>query len=141
LTDLVVDASVAFKWLIHDDTENDVPAAKRLLVEHMEGRVAISVPALIFQEVGNILLFGRSRPPIEEAAQTLQDFFSIPLSVVAPDPDTAIAALRLAAQYGLSYYDATYVALAESLDCALITADHRLVHRTRGTNGRVRMLE
>ena len=139
MTDLVVDASVAFKWLIHDDTEQDVPAAKRLLVDHMEGRVAISVPALIFEEVGNILLFGRSRPPIEDAAETLQDFFSIPLSVVAPDPNTAVAALRRASQYGLSYYDASYVALADSLECVLITADQRLVRRTRD-HGRVRLL-
>src|SRR6185369_14448220 len=41
LIDLVVDASVAFKWLIPDSAEDDVPAAKALLVEHMEGRTKI----------------------------------------------------------------------------------------------------
>ncbi|HEX6088066.1 MAG TPA: type II toxin-antitoxin system VapC family toxin [Thermoanaerobaculia bacterium] len=139
LSDLVVDASVAFKWLIPDAAGDDVPAAKALLVDHMEGRVEIAVPALLYYEVANILLFGRSRTATDAAAEALGDLFSIPLIVVAPAPDTADAALRLAAQHGLSYYDASYVALAESLDCTLITADQRLVRRTRAS-GRVRLL-
>ena len=86
-----------------------------------------------------LLLFGRSRPPIEEAAEALSDLFSVPLMVVAPAPDAADAALRIASQHGLSYYDASYVALAEELDCVLVTADQRLARRIR-TSGRVRML-
>jgi predicted nucleic acid-binding protein len=136
---LVVDASVAFKWLIPDAAEDDVSAAKALLVDHMEGRVAIAVPALLYYEVVNILLFGRSKPPIDEAAEALRDLYSIPLAVAVPAPDTADAALRLASDHGLSYYDASYVALAETLDCTLITADQRLARRLR-TDGRVQLL-
>jgi predicted nucleic acid-binding protein len=136
---VVVDASVAFKWLIPDAAEEDVPAAKALLVDHMEGRVEISVPALLYYEVANILLFGRSRPPAGEAAEALGDLFSIPLAVVPPASDTGAVALQLAAAHGLSYYDAAYVALAEALDCVLVTADQRLARRAR-TTGRVRLL-
>lgn len=136
---MVVDASVAFKWFIPNEAEEDVPAAKALLVDHMEGRVAIAVPALLYYEVANILLFGRSRPPIDEAAEALRDLYSLPFAVAAPDHDTADAALRLASDHGLSYYDASYVALAETLDCNLVTADQRLVRRL-GTGGRVRLL-
>ena len=135
----MVDASVAFKWLIPDTAEEDVPVAKGLLVDHMEGRIEISVPALLYYEVANILLFGRSRPPVDEAAGALSDLFSIPLAVVAPMPDASDAALRLASQHGLSYYDASYVALAEALDCQLITADQRLARRIRA-GGRARLL-
>lgn len=99
----------------------------------------IAVPALLYYEVANILLFGRSRPPVDEAAEALNDLFSIPLVVAAPALDAADAALRLASQHGLSYYDASYVALAEALDCVLITADQRLARRTRA-GGRVRLL-
>jgi predicted nucleic acid-binding protein len=126
-----VDASVAFKWLIPDSAEEDVPAAKALLVDHMEGRLQIAVPSLLYYEVANILLFGRSRPPVDEAAEALSDLFSIPLLLVSPEPAAADAALRLALRHGLSYYDATYVALAEALDCALVTADQRLARRVR----------
>lgn len=130
---------MAFKWLIPDTAEEDVPAAKALLVDHMEGRIEIAVPALLYYEVANILLFGRSRPPVDEATDALGDLFSIPLAVVAPMPDAADAALRLASQHGLSYYDASYVALAETLGCLLITADQRLARRVRAS-GRVRLL-
>lgn len=135
----MVDASVAFKWLIPDAAEEDVSAAKAILVDHMEGRVVIAVPALLYYEVANILLFGRSKPPIDEAAEALHDLYSIPLAVAVPAPDTADAALRLASDHGLSYYDASYVALAEMLDCTLITADQRLARRLRN-DGRVRLL-
>jgi len=135
----VVDASVAFKWLVPDSAEEDVPAAKALLADHMEGRAKIIIPALLYFEVGNILLFGRSRPPLEDALEALTDLFSIPLEVVPPAMASANATLQLASLRGISYYDATYVALAELLDCPLITADRRLAQRARAT-GHVRLL-
>lgn len=131
---------MAFKWLIPDGAEDDVPAAKALLRDHMEGRLEIAVPALLYYEVGNILLFGRSRPPIEDAAEALSDLFAIPLTVVPSASDTADAALRLASIHGLSYYDASYVALAEDRDCILVTADQRLARRAHAT-GRVQLLQ
>jgi predicted nucleic acid-binding protein len=135
----VIDASVAFKWLVPDAAEDDVPAAKALLADHMEGRAKIIIPSLLYYEVGNILLFGRSRPPIEQAADALTDLFSIPLEIVSPALVSADVTLRLASLRGLSYYDATYVALAEMLDCQLITADRRLAERARPTR-HVRLL-
>ena len=134
-----MDASVAFKWLVPDSAEEDVPAAKALLADHMEGRAKIIIPALLYYEVGNILLFGRSRPPREDALEALTDLFSIPLEVVPLAMASASATLQLASLRGISYYDSTYVALAEMLDCLLITADRRLAQRARAT-GRVRVL-
>jgi predicted nucleic acid-binding protein len=116
-----------------------VPAAKALLVDHMAGRSAIVIPSLLYYEVGNILLFGRSRPPAEQAVDALTDLFSIPVQVATPALVSAELTLRLASLRGLTYYDATYVALAETLDCSLITADRRLAERARAT-GRVRLL-
>jgi predicted nucleic acid-binding protein len=135
----VVDASVAFKWVIPDAAEDDVPAAKALLVEHLEGKAKIIIPPLLYYEVGNILLFGRSRPPFEQAIEVLTGLYSIPLEVAPLSPVNAGITLRLASLRGLSFYDATYVALAERLDCALVTADRRLAERARAT-GRVRVL-
>jgi predicted nucleic acid-binding protein len=135
----VVDASVAFKWLIPDSAEEDVSAAKALLVEHMEGRARIIIPALLYYEVGNILLFGRSRPPIEQALDALSGLYSIPLEVAPLALLSADVTLRLASLRGLSFYDATYVALAEMSGCPLITADRRLAERARAT-GHVRLL-
>ena len=116
-----------------------MPAAKALLLEHMEGRAKIMVPPLLYYEVGNILLFGRSRPPIEQATDAMTDLFSIPLEVVPPTLVSAHATLRLASERGLSYYDATYVTLAEMMECPLITADARMARQARAA-GQVRLL-
>jgi predicted nucleic acid-binding protein len=116
-----------------------VPAAKSLLVEHLEGRARIIIPPLLYYEVGNILLFGRSRPPVEQVIEVLTGLYSIPLEVAPLSLVSADITLRLASLRGLTYYDATYVALAEMRDCALITADRRLAERALPT-GRVRLL-
>src|SRR5947209_20519845 len=97
------------------------------------------VPTLLYYEVANILLFGGSRPPIGRAVDFLGVLYAIPLEVA---PLTAVSAdltLRLASLRGISFYDATYVALAEMTDCSLITADRRLAGRA-GATGRVRLL-
>jgi hypothetical protein len=44
----VIDASVAFKWLVPDAAEDDVPAARALLVEHLAGRAKIIIPYLLY---------------------------------------------------------------------------------------------
>jgi predicted nucleic acid-binding protein len=103
------------------------------------GERRLIIPSLLYYEVGNILLFGRSRPSTEQAADALTDLFSIPIEVASPALVNAEFTLRLASLRGLTYYDATYVALAEVLDCPLITADQRLAERARAT-GRVRLL-
>ena len=52
--------------------------------------------------------------------------------IVAP-PDRALLAraARLARAHDLSFYDASFVALAVALDCPLVTADRALARRTR----------
>jgi predicted nucleic acid-binding protein len=105
----------------------------------MEGRAKIIIPSLLYYEVGNILLFGRSRPPIEQAVEAIAELFALPLEVVPPELVNANVTLRLALLHRLSYYDATYVALAEMFDCPLMTADRRLAERTRDI-GQVRLL-
>lgn len=136
---MVVDASVAFKWLVAGASEEDVPAAKALLLDHEEGRVTIHVPALLFYEVGNILLLGRARLGVDEAESGVADLFRLPLSVALAGEPEARLTMRLAHAHGLTFYDATYLALAETVGCDLVTADRRLAKKAAGA-GRVRML-
>lgn len=139
MTPLVVDASVAFKWLVAGASEVDAPAARALLRDHGEGRVAVHVPALLYYEVGNILLLGQPRRAIQDAESGIADLFRLPLRVLPPGEPDARLTTRLARALGLTFYDATYLALAESLGCDLVTADRRLAHKAART-GRVRIL-
>jgi predicted nucleic acid-binding protein len=85
------------------------------------------VPDLFFIECTNILWkysrrFGRS---LEDCQADLVDLGNLALRTT-PTAELMEDALTLAAQTGLSAYDACYAALAHRLDLPLVTADDAL---------------
>jgi len=71
------------------------------------------------------------------AADVLVDFEALPLERWPAHPALRGRAFRL--RENLSAYDAAYVALAEALECPLVTRDRRLA-RTGGHEARVVLL-
>jgi len=111
---IVVDASAAVSALL-----NAGPARQALAEEQ------VHVPHLIDPEVANALRRGVAASRIEpgDAWSALDRWRRLGMSRYAAfDLFERIWELR----QNLSAYDASYVALAESLDCALLTADLRL---------------
>ena len=116
---IVVDASAAVSALL-----NAGPAREALAEER------VSAPHLIDPEISDALRRGVAASRIEprDAWTALDRWRRLGMS--------RYAVLHLLGRVwelreNLSAYDASYVALAESLDCALLTADVRL-GRTRG---------
>lgn len=125
---LVVDASVAVKWL-HE--ENNTDKALQLLNQIMDETVVAVVPDLIIYEVANVLVRGIGKP-LPEAHQALDLLATIPWQVLAPLPSLLKDAVQFAADHAhLSLYDAMYVAVALHHDAVVITADSKL-HRIVG---------
>jgi predicted nucleic acid-binding protein len=60
-----------------------------------------------------------------EATLALEDFLALPLELV-PDKLLAVDAVAVAAEFGLTAYDASYIVLAARRRAPLITADRRL---------------
>ncbi len=119
MTSLVVDASVAVKWFlpeIHSD------AARRLL----QGNFELVAPDLIVSEFGNVLWKKARRGEISVAtgAGILGDFRHFPIRIYAAE-SLADFAWDLATQFDQTFYDSLYLALAQALDCRLVTADRR----------------
>ena len=86
-----------------------------------DGRLSVTVPALLFLEVLNVA--GRQlRLPSELLSELATQLESLGFRTAEP-PLTAVAAW---AGRGLTAYDATYVALAEDLGVKLITADREI---------------
>ena len=88
----------------------------------LEGHTAV----LAFTEVANALV-GYVRAgalTLADAAGALEALDILPLRLHGHE--LAPAALGAAVELGLSAYDGTYVALAESNDAVLVTADRRL---------------
>ena len=122
---LVVDASVAVKWLM---PENHAEAARRILSSNHE----LLAPDLIWAEVGNILWKRLRRRELRGhvAGDLLRNFYRYPLQTFASRA-LITAAWELAEQYDRSFYDCLYLALAVNAECPLVTADLKLYNRLK----------
>ena len=119
----VVDASVAAKWFIEEESSE---AARRLL-DHLDAdTAALHAPDLIIAEMGN-LLWRKCR--VGELTQfDAEDIMrSLPRYLTKLEPMTGLAApaLALAHELGRPIYDCLYLSCAVALQAIVITADLR----------------
>jgi predicted nucleic acid-binding protein len=134
---IVVDSSVLIKWIKTRDEEL-VKEARDLLQEVEARPLEIHVPALLLYEVGNVLLL-RTRLDAARLAAVIRDLEGLPMTVAPPATPLLEQAARIGRELDITFYDASFIALAVELDCPYITADLRLVERAR-TFPRVRHL-
>ena len=124
---LVLDSSVIIKWLNTTD-EKDVKKADKLLLEFEKSKIDIFVPFLVKFEIPNALLKGK-KMAISEAADALDALQKFPFNYKDFDYDLMVAAYQIAYDYNLTFYDSSFIALAENLSCSLITA--KVKHQTK----------
>jgi predicted nucleic acid-binding protein len=139
LNRIVCDASVAFKWTVPGFSEPDAAEALALLEGHLSGGHRILVPALLFYEIGNILVCGTAKATLPVIEQELARVHELALEIQAPSPSGHAQAARLAREARISFYDATYLALAESRRCEFVTADRALARKVKRAVG-IRLL-
>lgn len=122
---LVVDASLAVELSL--DRVGD--QARDSLGDDLVG------PPLLWSEAASVLneLAFRGEITRELADQAFDRFIDGEVGITERRPDGLLAAAwRLAGEFGWAKtYDAEYIALAQSLDCRLVTLDMRL---RRGAN-------
>ena len=119
---ILLDASVVLKWFL---PEEELETALALLDAHIAQEELIAVPELLYYEVSNILAV-KAPLPDEAIFEALDYLFDLELEVFSLGREEYLEAVRLARAYHLSVYDASYVALAQSLGVSFITADERL---------------
>lgn len=121
---IVIDSSVALKWFRRDE-EHGVPEADSLLLDHRAGVVRLACPTHLRLEALNALrMHSADGDQLERVARSLE---SIDLFWVQVDEALSISAARLAADHGLTIYDATFVAAALMLDAELVTDDKAIL--------------
>ena len=136
---MVVDASVATKWLVE---ETDTKAAESLSRWWNQNNVFPAAPHLLLIEVANALFqrVKRGEFSTDDAGSRMQRLLATGVEFHAPS-DLYSEAISLASQLRLgASYDAHYLALAESLDCEYWTADERFHNSVNPTYARVRSL-
>lgn len=124
---VVVDASVAVKWFIH---EPDRPAARSLLKPDSR----LIAPELIVAEVASAM-WKRVLAGEGDARQAPLTAASLPrfFARLLPLAPLVARALEIAAELRHPVYDCFYLALAESEEATLVTADWRLVAQLAGS--------
>ena len=121
---VVVDSSVAFKWLQPAD-ERGVNTARQLLAVHRAGGIVLAAPTLLRLEVANgYWKRGATADDLAVITGTLEgfgiDWFDISAMLAAD-------ASRIAGEHRLTVYDASFVALALLLDAQLVTDDQAVL--------------
>ncbi len=136
---VVVDTSLAFKWFVD---EADSGAARALGTQWSRQGVRIVAPILMLAETANALHRAVVDRDIEAAtALDLVEHilaFGIELYGAVPLHSRAVELASELSQGAV--YDCIFLALAESLDSELWTADARFHGAARGRYPRVRLL-
>ena len=132
MSDFVIDASVAIKWVI---AEPDTPRALALR------RHRLFAPELLIAECANVLWkkvkrneLNRSEAVVAARLLARAEIELAPMRALLED------ATALAITLDHSAYDCVYLALAESLSCDLVTADTRFAAKTLPRGCRSKMV-
>jgi predicted nucleic acid-binding protein len=126
---LVIDASIAIKWVVEEDGTADALTLRR--------RAKLIAPDLLAAECANILWKKVRRNELSKdeaflAARLLQ---AADLELL-PTRSLLETATRSAVALDHPAYDCLYLALAAERDCRFVTADERFLHKLNEGQGR-----
>ena len=136
---VVVDASLAAKWLVEEDDSDKAHAVPESWVAQDITRIA---PHLLPFEVANAIhrRVVRGELNVADSIRMMARLLASRLELHEP-PGLHIRALQLASQLNQNAaYDAHYLALAESFGCELWTADERFYRAASSSVDNVRWL-
>lgn len=122
----VVDASVAVKWFFY---EEERAKALALLMNVEQGKAVGYAPSILPYEVGNALWKGK-KMDIKRMIEAMETLMRAQLVFVALEERLVKLAIQFMVQYNLTFYDASYGALAYSLGVPLMSAnpkDHKKI--------------
>lgn len=124
----VIDASVALKWF-RDEHESD--QARRVLQKLLDQPKNFAVPELFFFEMQAILirLFD-----VQDVVLAMDKLLRLGMYRYPVDFELTCESSQLAEQYGLTGYDASYLALAKLLKGKWITFDQKAIAQAKTSN-------
>jgi predicted nucleic acid-binding protein len=133
----VVDASVGIKKFI---VEPLTPKVDQLFAHFNDPDARLYIPDLFYIECTNIAWkYIRSGLYDNVEAQANLADLKLLRFATTPTADLMLQALTLSVTYGISAYDACYVALARQENVPLLTQDQRLVNTFQNTDFNIRL--
>lgn len=118
---VVLDASVVAKWFLEEEYSDKAIA---VLADYLHGIVDIFAPDLLPYEVLNALKYSGDFGKLElvKVVGILENYQLARLPITK---EAAVAAY----EYGITIYDAAYVAVAKNEDATFYTADKKLLEK------------
>ena len=126
---IVVDASVAFKWLKSKD-EPYHKQAVLILQDHISALNKIIVPHILFIEIANSLVT-KTSTSIKTVQDDIRYLYKINLEINYPERSEIAFAAKLAKENKTSVYDMIYAAVAKKNKTILITADEKFIQKSK----------
>jgi len=122
---VVVDASVAVKWFNREEYSD---LADQLKNKHVKGELTLSAPVLIIFEVANALRYSPDLG-VNDVKEVMNDLLDLQIALYSPDKGWIEGVVETAYAYGITIYDACYIALSKNLKAITYTADEKLLER------------
>lgn len=126
---IVVDSSVIVKWLNSQDEKN-LTKADRLLKDCEKGKVVLYAPELAKYEVGNAILY--KGLDISLAKASLETLNLLPITFVPLSKDGVLDTFEITSENKITYYDATFIDLAEKIEGELVTDNPKHQKKVKG---------
>ncbi len=83
------------------------------------------MPDIIIYEIGNALRY-EVEFSVRDINKSLVELYELDLDIVAPLPDLLKITTQIAHSYKITFYDASYISLAQTLQSPFVTADEKL---------------
>jgi predicted nucleic acid-binding protein len=124
---LIIDASVALKWVLNEEGTSE---ARALLSADAE---PMASPGLLWVEVANVLWVKTRRGQLDKgtASAALAAIHATPIRSI-PTRDLIADALGIALDLQQTAYDCLYLAAALAERCVLVSADQAFVAAAQG---------
>ena len=121
----VLDASVILKWVLGEDKEADQKSAWNILNAWVNGSVELAAPTLWQYEVGNFL----GRELHHEAAEKMDSLLELGIKSVDLNERITGRCFTWMQKNKVTFYDASYLAVAVEIQALLVTADEKFVRK------------
>ncbi len=115
---IVVDSSVTVKW-IHQQGEELIGQADKLLLAAQAGSIKLLAPELSKYEIGNALL--KKRLELSKAGEVFETIYQLPITFIPESEELALQTYKIAMELAVTYYDASFLALAQQESATLVT--------------------
>lgn len=118
MKNVVIDTSVTVK-LLNAQQEKYIKQANKVLLDAQKGKISLLAPELSRYEIGNAIW--KKKLEIPFAQDTLGTAYNLPVQFVKETYELACQTYEMAVKSNITYYDASFIALAKQENAVLVT--------------------